>query len=92
MDDETIREKIANPLMDIVHQQVVMVLYSLDANGQLNQYKEMLPLYLSEDWSKCEAILDVIEKAGLLVRTDQGLQLTHPVRIDTTAAACGCHS
>lgn len=90
MDDVAIQEKMANPILDIVHKQVVMVLYSLEANHQLDQYKELLPVYLSADWPKCTAILDVIEKAGLLIRTDERLQLTHPVEVDTTVS-CGCH-
>jgi predicted methyltransferase len=92
MNDEAIQEKMANPILDIVHKQVVMVLYSLEANKQIDEYKELLPVYLSTDWSKCAAILDAIEQAGLLIRTDGGIQLTHQVEVDTSANSCACHA
>lgn len=91
LEDEVIGEKMANPLLDIVHKQVVMMLYSLDANRQLGRYKELLPLYLSLDWPHCEEILGAIETAGLLVSSDNGIQLVHPVSADASMGSCGCH-
>jgi hypothetical protein len=91
LEDEVIGEKMANPILDIVHKQVVLVLYSLDANKQLDRYKELLPVYLSLDWPRCAEIIDTIETAGLVVRSDHGLQLVYPVSTDANAAACGCH-
>ena len=90
MNDEAIQEKMANPILDIVHKQVVMLLYSLEANKQLGQYQALLPVYLSADLPTCDAILDVIQEAGLLTRTDGGIRLTHPVHVDTSASPCGC--
>ena len=54
-----------------------MNLYSMDANNQLHEFKELLPLYLSKDWSACEEILDTLVQAGLLNWTDNGIEL-HP--------------
>lgn len=87
--NETIQEKMANPILDLVHKQVVMTLYSLDANHRLDEYKEILPLYLSTDWSGCSAILDAIEQAGLISRTEQGITLTHRIESDQ-GSSCGC--
>lgn len=87
--NETIQEKMANPILDLVHKQVVMTLYSLDSSHRLNEYKEVLPLYLSIDWSGCSAILDTIEQAGLISRTESGISLTHPIESDQRGS-CGC--
>ena len=87
--DETIQEKMANPILDFVHKQVVMTLYSLDANHRLDEYKEVLPLYLSVDWNQCNAILDAIEQARLINRTEKGIVLTHPVA-SAGESSCGC--
>jgi hypothetical protein len=89
MNDETIQALMANPILDLVHKQVVMSLYAMDANHQLSTYKEMLPMYLGTDWESCEAILEAIEKAGLLTRTAEGIALVHPVKQDVSAG-CGC--
>ena len=89
MNDEDIQQLMSNPILDVIHKQVVMTLYSLDANDGLQDYKRMLPLYLGMDWDVCQKILDTIEKAGLLFRTSDGIALTHPVQRDTTSA-CGC--
>jgi predicted methyltransferase len=87
--DEAIQEKMANPILDLVHKQVVMTLYSLDASHRLDEYKEVLPLYLSVDWPQCNAILDAIEQAGLINRTENGIAMTHPVESDSESS-CGC--
>lgn len=87
--DDTIQEKMANPILDIVHKQVIMTLYSLDAAHRLDDYKEMLPLYLSIDWPQCSSILDAIEEAGLISRTESGIVLTHPIESDN-GSSCGC--
>jgi hypothetical protein len=92
LEDEVIGEKMANPVLDIVHKQVVMMLYSLDASRQLDRYRELLPLYLSMDWTQCAEILHAIETAGLVVHSDNGIQLVHPVSADAAASACGCHA
>jgi len=66
MNDAAIQEKMSNPILDLVHKQVVMVLYSLEISNRLETYKEVLPVYLSADWTTCSEVLDTIERAGLL--------------------------
>jgi hypothetical protein len=91
MNDETFREILADPALDFVHKQVLMTLYSLDHEKRLADYRKMLPIYLSSDWAKCEAILQTLEVAGLITRSHDGsLALTHPVHVDQPDAACGC--
>jgi hypothetical protein len=90
MEHEGIQELMSNPILDLVHKQVVMTLYSLDANHRLHEYKEVLPLYLGKDWDSCAEILDTIQAAGLLVRAGDEIILTHPVKTDGMHA-CGCH-
>jgi hypothetical protein len=89
MNDENIQQLMSNPILDVIHKQVVMTLYSLDASDGLEDYKRMLPLYLGMDWDVCQKILDTIEKAGLLSHTSDGIALTHRVERDTSSA-CGC--
>ncbi|MBI5250143.1 MAG: hypothetical protein HY912_11675 [Desulfomonile tiedjei] len=89
MNDENIQRLMSHPSLGIIHKQVVMSLYSLDANHELPEYKRMLPIYLGIDWEACQAIIDAIEKAGLVARTSDGIVLTHPVQLDASPA-CGC--
>lgn len=89
MNDEKIQKLMSNPILDLVHKQVIMSLYSLEANHNLKDYRQMLPLYLGKDWAACDAILNTIEKAGLLMRTADGIALTHPVERDASPA-CRC--
>jgi hypothetical protein len=90
MEDETIQELMSNPILELIHKQVIMTLYSLDADHRLNQCKELLPIYLSADWNKCCEILNTIQAAGLLVRDADEVRLTHPISTDGMNA-CGCH-
>lgn len=91
LSDEIIQEKMSNPLLDLIHKQVVMVLYSLDADKRLAEFREWLPMYLSRDWSECAPILDAIEAAGLITRTQDGICLTHRIQADDADMGCGCH-
>jgi hypothetical protein len=90
MQDEKIMELMDNPELDLVHKQVVMMLYALDAGGKLHEAEEVLPLYLSMDGDRCRGILAVIERAGLLSRLGGEIRLTHPVAASEQLAACGC--
>ncbi len=90
--DERIQALMADPRLDLVHQQVVMTLYSLNAQGKLDEYREILPIYLSLAWESCEEILDAIVSVGLLNRTNEGIELTYPVVDDGTGDSCGCHA
>ena len=87
---EAIAEKMSNPTLDFVHRQVIMTLYSLEAAKRLDEYRELLPMYLSKDWPECEAILKTIEQAGLLTLNPDGIELTYRVESDNTTS-CGCH-
>jgi len=88
--DETIMEKMANPIMDFVHKQVVMALYSWNAENRLDSYRELLPIYLSKDWTECEAILKTIERAGLVTLRADGIKLNHGLP-SVPAHSCGTH-
>jgi hypothetical protein len=91
MGNLAIQNLMSNPILDIVHKQVVMTLYSLAADNCLHEYEKMLPVYLSTDWASCSAILDTIEQAGLLTRTEgRGIALTYPIDAEAESASCGC--
>jgi hypothetical protein len=91
MNDPTIQEKMSNPILDLVHKQVVMVLYSLKAANRLETYKEVLPVYLAADWATCSGVLDTIEQAGLLTRTATGIELKYSFPVGDTTGSCDCH-
>ncbi len=86
----TVQNLMSNPILEIVHKQVIMTLYSLAADNCLHECEKMLPVYLSADWDRCSAILDTIEKAGLLTRTKEGIALTYPIEAEDANASCGC--
>jgi hypothetical protein len=90
MEDEVIRSMMSRPGLDLVHHQVVMALYSMDANGNLQEFRDVLPTYLGMDWARCEGILDAVAKAGIIRRTASGIELTY--RPDTSGihSECGC--
>lgn len=88
-EDKTIMEKMSNPILDFVHKQVIMTLYTLNADKRLSDYKDMLPTYLSKDWAECETILKTIEQAGLVTLSPDGIRLIHEVESGDTAS-CGC--
>ncbi|MBI4965937.1 MAG: hypothetical protein HY913_21845 [Desulfomonile tiedjei] len=92
MNDPKIQEMMSNPILDLIHKQVVMVLYSLDAGNQLETYREVLPVYLSKDWAVCSDLLDTIERAGLLKRSGNSLELTYSLPISDAAGSCECHA
>lgn len=89
-ENAAIMEKMSNPILDFVHKQVVITLYSLEAAKRLEEYRDVLPTYLSTDWPECEAILRTLEQAGLVSVGSDGIALTHRVEIDNTNS-CGCH-
>jgi hypothetical protein len=90
MGNPTIQDLLSNPILDIVHKQVVITLYSLAADHCLHEYEKMLPVYLSLEWAKCSAILDNIEQAGLLTRTEDGIALTYPIDTEAEGSPCAC--
>jgi hypothetical protein len=91
MNDSKIQEMLSNPILDMVHKQVVMILYSLENSNRLGTYKEVLPVYLSADWATCSEVLDTIERAGLLRRTSNGIELSYSLSVDDKAGSCECH-
>jgi hypothetical protein len=90
MEDETIQRLMSNPILELLHKQVILTLYSMDADHRLNECRELLPIYLSQDWDRCCEILNTIQAAGLLVRKADEIRLTHPIETDGMDA-CGCH-
>ena len=91
LNDERIQQAMADPQLDFVHKQVLLTLYSMNASGNLDEYEQMLPVYLSTDWAKCDGILNVLEKVGLISRNGKGIELTYTVEAPDVDASCGCH-
>ena len=91
MNDETLQRLMSNPILDLVHKQVLMALYSMDANNRLHECLDLLPVYLSAEREYCEKILETLEQTGLVERTHEGVVLTHPIKRDDLAHSCGCH-
>lgn len=89
MTDEAFQKVMSDPALDLIHKQVLMTLYSMAVNKCLHEYKELLPVYLSAEWSRCETILETLERAGLLTRTQHGIELTYKVAENRSAASCG---
>ena len=92
MADERVQTLMADPRLDFVHQQVVMTLYALDAQGRLEDYREILPIYLSREWAECSEILDTIGSVGLLNHTQDGIELAYPITAEDSGHSCGCHA
>ena len=91
MNDERIQQALSSPLLDVVHKQVLLALYSMDAAGNLDEYQQILPLYLSTDASTCEAILLTLEQAGLVAHSQGTIELTYKVNAPVADGSCGCH-
>jgi hypothetical protein len=88
--DDHIQELMNKPIMDIVHKQVVMTLYSLALSKQLDNYEKLLPVYLGIPVEECRAILGTIEQAGLIEIANGRIRLTHPIQPDASdPCACG---
>ena len=92
MSDEAFQKLMSNTALDLVHKQVLMTLYSMAARKCLHEYKELLPVYLSAEWSRCETILETLERAGLITRTEHGIEFTYKVVENSPSASCGCCS
>jgi hypothetical protein len=91
MSDEKIQQALANPQLDMVHSQVLLALYSMKAAGSLDDYQQVLPVYLSADAETCETILDALEQAGLIMRGRGTIELTHKIDAPEPDGSCGCH-
>ena len=92
LNDERIQQAMADPKLDFVHKQVLLTLYSMQAAGNLDEYEQMLPLYLSSDWAKCEGILGVLEQVRLISNHGPGIELTYKIEAPDVDDSCGCHA
>jgi hypothetical protein len=85
-----LRSVMEDPALDIMHKQVLMALYSLHTAGGLDRVKDHLPIYLSMDWTDCVTILDGLERAGLLARRGDEIELFHAPERRPLGLSCGC--
>ena len=92
MNDETFQRLMSNPLLDLIHKQVLLALYSMDSANELGRCRELLPIYLSTDWPNCQAVLDTLEAAGLIKRIDEAVALTYKIDHAVAHDSCGCHA
>jgi hypothetical protein len=90
MSDDTIQSRIMEAGLDFIHLQVLVNLYNLAVTGSLNEYRTMLPMYLSIDMDQCEALLAQLEGAGLLSRANGELELVHKIEAQADPSSCGC--
>ncbi|MCX5873714.1 MAG: hypothetical protein NTY51_10865 [Deltaproteobacteria bacterium] len=90
IENEMIQQLMANPSLDLIHKQVLMTLYALDAQKSLADHKTVLPIYLSMNWDECDKILGVLESAGTITRNHESILLNYPLNIDATESSCGC--
>ncbi len=89
--DEEIQRLLANPLLDMIHRQVVLTLYGLDLDHKLHEYESLLPVYLGVSPEECSAIIEKIVQAGLVAHSENGLVLTRPLDPDRMESSCHCH-
>lgn len=90
MTNPIIRDIVVRANLDFVHQQVIMLLYTLQHEKRLDQYAQVLPLYLGKDWSACEQLLADLEAAGVVRRSNGGVELPYEIHVDEDGDACAC--
>jgi hypothetical protein len=90
-ENEEIQTLLANPDLDMVHRQVAITLYALDADHRLAEYESMLPVYLSMGLDQCEKIINDLVEAGVVARSGSSIFLTHPLDARAVESSCGCH-
>jgi len=90
MGNAVIQELMAKPDLDLIHKQVLMTLYALDAQKQLGDHKTILPIYLSMDWKDCEEILRTLESVGLITLDRGSILMNYPIDVDSNHSSCGC--
>lgn len=88
--DERLRRVMEDPSLDITHKQVLMALYSLHASRGLAGVRDHLPIYLSMGWNECVDILDTLERAGLLARSGDSVELAYIPEARPVGLSCGC--
>ena len=92
INDRTFQRLVSNPQLDLIHKQVLMALYSMVLGGELDRCRDLLPVYLSSDWQRCETILETLESAGLIRRIDGTVELAYKIDRDAAEGSCGCHA
>jgi len=55
----------------------LVALYSMDAQGRLDEYREHLPRYLLRGWEACAALLVELAQAGMISVYRDGVNLVH---------------
>ena len=88
--DETIQGLMARPSLDLIHKQVLMTLYALDSQKRLEEFKAVLPIYLSMEWENCEKILVELESEGLITVKTGSIVMNHPLNLEANETSCGC--
>jgi len=92
MSDPYLQEVAVNHGFDFVHQQVMMILYTLDHERSLSEYRRLLPVYLGRDSEQCDQLLKVLEAAGVVRRTGNDIELIHKIEFAADASDCACHA
>lgn len=92
MEDEGFQRMLAHPDLDFVHRQVVMTLYSLQMNNRLHEWRETLPIYLSQTQEQCEEIVAVLARAGLVNVNGAEISLPYEFEVPESDHSCACHT
>jgi hypothetical protein len=90
MSDPEMQERMANPMLEAIHKQVLMNLYALQADRRLHFYGTLMPLYLGSDKDRLDAILEDLQTAGLLRKNGKNIELVYQVETEA-GSSCGCH-
>lgn len=90
MSNPKIQEIVKREKLDYLHQQVIMVLYTLQHEKRLHDYRDMLPIYLGRDWEACEELLGVLESAGIVELSPECIELPVQINVDVDSDACIC--
>lgn len=90
MSDPNLQELVSRKKLDLVHQQLVMVLYTLEHEKRLHEYRQMLPIYRGKNWAECEQLLEVLETAGIVKRSAEGIELPLHIHVHEDVGACAC--
>ena len=91
IENENLQNALARANLDLIHQQVLMTLYSMNVDNRLKECKEILPLYLSQPWDTCSEILGELETAGLIKREGEQVVLAYPIKLPDNEVSCACH-
>lgn len=90
MTDQVINEKISSAGLDFLHLQVLVNLYSLKIANNLDQVQDLLPVYLSKSWEECDELLDQLERANLVRRNRETLELVEEIESPEQDHSCAC--